>query len=314
MKKILMALIYSGSLLYIPGAFSADKTVTGVAENSGASVKDSSGKASSSNKQGQVMSLLMGGMLAAQSASHFSTCAGCSGSHPCPWECVKGAIAAGMAAMSMMQAKEHGSVAGASGLTSGLTDGGTNPYDTGSYDPTTIDTKNPDIQAANDAFKKIQSTGAINTTTGKITTPDGKTYNVKDFASEKAMAAAGIPSGAIKGAMSNAAALEKKASEKAEKIVASANASSEDSFGGGGGGSTTIVGVDDEAGGMGAGRGKGLGLSKRDPAQLAGMQKNYNGEPIGVAADSIFLMMNRRYQVKQSQDSFFGDMDLRLQK
>lgn len=312
MKKILMALIYAGSLLYVPGVFAADSTVTGVADTSGGpSVKDSSDKTSSGNKQGQIMSLLMGGMLAAQSVTHFTACKACSASKPCPWECVKGAVMAGMAAMSMMQAKEHGSVAGSSGLTSGLTDGGKNPYDTGSYDPT-IDNKNPDIAAANSAFKKIQSSGALNATTGKIKTPDGKEYNVSDFASEKSMAAAGIPSGAIKGAMSHADALSKKAEEKADKIVAKAG-SSEDSFGGGGGGSTTIVAVDDEAGGAGAGRGQGLGL-KRDPAQLAGMQKNYNGEPIGVAADSIFLMMNRRYQVKQSQDSFFGDMDLRLQK
>jgi hypothetical protein len=46
----------------------------------------------------------------------------------------------------------------------------------------------------------------------------------------------------------------------------------------------------------------------------AGMSKNYNGEPIGVAADSIFLMMNRRYKVKESQDSFFGIGDFNLKK
>lgn len=311
MKKILMALIYAGSLLYVPGVFAADSTVTGVADTSGGpSVKDASGQASSSNSRGQVMSLLTGGMLATQSYQYFSACYACSPA--CTSKCVMGAITAGMAVMSMMQAKEHGSVASSSGLTSGLTDGSKNPYDTGSYDPTLSDSKNPDIQAANAAFNKLKGVNGFNSSKGTITTPDGKEYKVSDFASEKSMKAAGIPSGAIKGAMANIEKLSAKAAEKAEKIVAKAG-SSEDSFGGGGGGSTTIVAVDDEAGGAGAGRGQGLGL-KRDPAQLAGMQKNYNGEPIGVAADSIFLMMNRRYQVKQSQDSFFGDMDLRLQK
>ncbi len=308
MKKILVALIYASSLLYVPGAFSADTPVTGVADttSNGPSVKDTSDKTSSGNKQGQVMSLLSAGMLAVQSYNYYGQCSSTNYS-----ACVMAGITAAMAALSMMQAKENGSVAASSGLTGSNTNGGNNPYDTGSYDPVT-DPNNKDIQDANAAFKKLTGTGMINTSKGTVKTPDGKEYKISDFASSKSMAAAGIPSGAIKGAMANIEKLSAKAAEKAEKIVAKAG-SSEDSFGGGGGGSTTIVAIDDEAGGAGAGRGQGLGL-KRDPAQLAGMQKNYNGEPIGVAADSIFLMMNRRYQVKQSQDSFFGDMDLRLQK
>jgi len=52
------------------------------------------------------------------------------------------------------------------------------------------------------------------------------------------------------------------------------------------------------------GRGaKGL-KNGRVPAAIAGKKKMFNGEPIGVAGDSIFDMMTRRYQVKEMQNTF----------
>ena len=79
-------------------------------------------------------------------------------------------------------------------------------------------------------------------------------------------------------------------------------------------------GVDDPAGGSLAGlgrsglntdlKGKGLGGFKgglgRDVASAKGLTKMFNGEPIGVAADSIFEMMNRRYQLLDKYDAFLG--------
>jgi hypothetical protein len=79
-------------------------------------------------------------------------------------------------------------------------------------------------------------------------------------------------------------------------------------------------GVDDPAGGSLAGLGrsglnsdlKGRGLSGlkgglgRDVASAKGLTKMFNGEPIGVAADSIFEMMNRRYQLLDKYDAFLG--------
>ena len=44
------------------------------------------------------------------------------------------------------------------------------------------------------------------------------------------------------------------------------------------------------------------------------MQKNYNGEAIGVAGDSIFGMMTRRYKVKESQRSFYDESELMVHK
>lgn len=43
---------------------------------------------------------------------------------------------------------------------------------------------------------------------------------------------------------------------------------------------------------------------ERVPASVAGKKRIFNGEPIGVAGDSIFDMMTRRYQVKTQQNSF----------
>lgn len=44
--------------------------------------------------------------------------------------------------------------------------------------------------------------------------------------------------------------------------------------------------------------------AKRDPANLAGLSKKFRGENIGIAMDDIFQMMNRRYQLKDQQNSF----------
>ena len=51
------------------------------------------------------------------------------------------------------------------------------------------------------------------------------------------------------------------------------------------------------------------GLSKdkkinRDPSQVAGLTKNYNGDPIGVAEENLFTLINRRYQIKAQNDAF----------
>lgn len=49
----------------------------------------------------------------------------------------------------------------------------------------------------------------------------------------------------------------------------------------------------------------GLGIG-RDPAGVKGMTKMFNGEPIGVAGDSIFEMMNRRYLLLDKQDTLLS--------
>ena len=43
---------------------------------------------------------------------------------------------------------------------------------------------------------------------------------------------------------------------------------------------------------------------KRKPSS-AGMAKDFHGDLIGASGDDIFTMMNRRYQLKNEQDTFF---------
>jgi hypothetical protein len=43
-------------------------------------------------------------------------------------------------------------------------------------------------------------------------------------------------------------------------------------------------------------------------AKVAGLSTNYNGEPIGVAADSIFEMVKRRYEMKDKENTFITDL------
>jgi len=53
-----------------------------------------------------------------------------------------------------------------------------------------------------------------------------------------------------------------------------------------------------------AAQGPGKNGGPRGPANVAGMKRLVNGEAIGVAADSIFDMVRRRYDLKGQQNSF----------
>lgn len=149
---------------------------------------------------------------------------------------------------------------------------------------------------------------------GTLTTKDGDTHKLSDFSSPEAMAAAGFSPDDINAAM-------KKAKELEAKYVTKYKANELGFEGGSGGGISSLSGSSDFAmdPSLGAkGIGLGNGLSDEDmrlPAnQMAGMQKDFNGDPIGVSADSIFLMMNRRYEVKKKQDSFFEEHQVKNRK
>lgn len=154
---------------------------------------------------------------------------------------------------------------------------------------------------------------------GSITTKDGKTFKPSDFKDEKSLIAAGLSPG------------------EASSMMASL------SGGFGGSGLKGKVGADLKDGkkpydfsGMAIGGGAGFGASglsigggkgggvngnvigaknlngkadprERNPAAAAGLIKEFNGEPVGAAGDDLFVMMNRRYNLKNAQDSFIGD-------
>lgn len=273
-------------------------------------VNDSANKAGDANSKGQMMSMLVGTALTVAGTSMVSSSS--------PPTVAAGVVLLGMGVLSFMQGGAHGNTKGAAGLTSNQSDGYNDLYETGGgiTDPTIA----KEAQAGQNALKELEKSGVYNPKTGTIKA-GGKTYKTSDFASKEAMAAAGFPSGLIDGAYAYAEKAAAKAEAKVSKIRLGAMTEANgyaDAGGGGGGSSGSSAAVDPYAAGMGAGMGgagSGMGgANDRDPSSLAGMQKNYNGEPIGVSADSIFLMMNRRYKVKESQESFYSDSDLALKK
>lgn len=300
MKTKMTKYVCALSLVLVPHAVFA----TGGTETTAGtiSVKDSSDKTSSSNSAGQMMSYLTGAKLFAESAQHFSKCPK-NGS-----QCALGALKAMMGALSMAQGGAHGGTASGANYSSGLTDGSAG-YTPAYNDPYAQQTAAA-YQQAKDALAKLEKGVAgskIDVKKGTLTTYDGKTYDLNKGGTPEGMAAAGFSPGAISGAMEYGAKISKEIQDKV-KLGALTAAGGFDEGGGSGRGS---MASSDSSEGSGGGSGVKL---ERDPANLAGMQKNYNGEPIGVAADSIFLMMNRRYKVKESQDSFYSDADMALKK
>lgn len=144
---------------------------------------------------------------------------------------------------------------------------------------------------------------------GSLTFPNGKVLTAAD-------AAAGNFSGALSPAESNLltaklADVMNKAKEQVAAGGADKNAEglAEDLSAGGAGGVAAAKGLkfDPNAFAM-PGMGKFGAKSGRLPASVAGMTKKLaNGESIGVAGDSIFGMMTRRYEAISSGDKFIGN-------
>lgn len=137
---------------------------------------------------------------------------------------------------------------------------------------------------------------------GNAVTKDGKKYTPADFASEKAMLAAGMSAADAKAL---AGSLNRMGSAiDAKKALAKENkdgngAGGENGAGGGAGGKGSGINANGSAKG-----GKDLEGSKRDVASVEGLAVDFNGDLIGNARDDIFKMMNRRYKLKTSQDNF----------
>lgn len=315
MKTLPIKLICILSMILSPALSYSQDAKSGVESGSsaptGPSIKDSADKSQEGNKNAEVVQTVMGGIMFGMAAKEASR-----------KNYGMAAMYAMMGMLSMQQAGNHGSAAGSAGYTSSLTDGyGKNPYDYGNIKVDDLLKNDPDYKAIESNKKALEQAGVLDPKTG-IAKAGGKTFKPSDFASTSAMAAAGVPASAISAGTAAYAAAEKRALAKAEKIrlgaMTEANGFAEGGgsaggFGAGGGAGDGEYGADYAGMGAGLGSASGSGLD-RDPSSLAGMQKNYNGEPIGVAADSIFLMMTRRYKLKERQESFFSEGDLSLQK
>ena len=164
---------------------------------------------------------------------------------------------------------------------------------------------NPTI---NSQLAKLEDMGyKVNTSKGTVTTPKGE-FPMKAFGSADAMAAAGMDPSQVSAARKGLAALNADLTEKygddAPKVVAMG-------VSGGLGGSSFGGELSEDGGDKGsdpmaaylASLKKKLNQN-RGPANVAGMQKMFGGEPIGVKMDNIFDMVHRRYQKKRKAKVF----------
>ncbi len=128
-----------------------------------------------------------------------------------------------------------------------------------------------------------------------ITTPDGKTSSFSPGISSEALSAAGLTASDLKAMAAKVTADPKGPSLSAEGVEGDG-----------------AIGVGGKSSGSETGKGympaqstqgPKLGLN-RDPAQVAGLTANLNGTPIGVASDSIFGIIDRRYEYHDDKGSF----------
>ncbi len=268
------------------------------------SLEQSSQNNLDNSQKGQGVAYMMFGALAGAAAAKFDVC-GTSGFSAYA-ACIAGGVLIGMA----FQAKDSGDSFEAPIDTSwdnlcsyssmGCA-GGTppNPY---------LDGQNvPSSDKLNILAEKFKDKGyGIDPKTGAVKTPDGKTVNPNDPASlSAALGAEGASS-----LMSEVSAMERAALDKVEEVKPSAVTAALGFEGGGGGAMGLPTGIpDDEISFNNFGlKGKNAAskLPRKPAAQVSGLSKNFNGDPIGVASDSIFIMMNRRYQLKHNQKTFLG--------
>jgi hypothetical protein len=291
----------------------ATETSTAKPQPAPAGITDSASSTRSSNTMGQLLNIAMGGANLYAAKQCFAQCSawgsGC---------CAMAAPLFLMGVQNLMQAAAQGETAGQAGSAVGATYTG---WGESGYDPNAVKAlqNDPQYKEGKEFMATVAKGGAgftYDPKTGTVTTASGKTLKSGDVNSASAMAAAGIPKSAIDTIGSMEKDILAKAEKKVSKFAVAASSSEESSSGGGGGGgfdSSTSSADGDLSYGGPAGRIAGLGID-RDPAQVAGMQKNYNGDPIGVAGDSIFKMMTRRYKTKEAQSSFLDGSELLIQK
>lgn len=269
-------------------------------DGSGTSVNGSATTTASNNNSGQSAATLAGAMYGAMSAMEFSSC----GPHH-PSACALGALYAGMAALSLMQAAENGNVAEQAATTADDTSAATTSTATDSLS-TASDSSSTlaALAATKSALKNGINGNTADLTTGKITTSDGSSYSAADFSSPSSMAAAGFSPDQIATAMATADKVNAKIADKI-KLGALTSANGSADAGGGGGVKSADTADGEEKPTTAPGLPKNS-TSPRQPASVAGLTTNYNGNPIGVSQDDIFKMMSRRYQVKEKQNEFIG--------
>lgn len=307
-KKILSA-FFAASLLVVSSSFAQSRDVAPV-DNSyanpvatqtttvgGDTIQTAADKSSKNNNSGKLLGM------AAMGVTAIGVATNCFPANPsCKW--FAAGLAASTAVTVLMGKAKNGSDATVAAVSTGpVVDSASDS----SYGGSGISyTGTPEWQAAQEQIANLEAQGyKFDRTNGTVTTPDGKKLSSSTFASNASMASAGLTPLEINA--SNAAKAKMNA-DIAAKLKGADGSMYDGDLGGGGAGSATASATSADGGLAPGSLGKNnsnLGIN-RDPAQVAGMAKNFNGEPIGVAGDGIFSMMNKRYGVKQQGGSFLS--------
>lgn len=275
----------------------ANPVATSTPEANKETIQSSGKKSSGNNNTGKMMGQVAMGVTAAGVAA---TCTGLTNPGLCKY--FAAGLAASIVVTKLMSKAKKESDATVEAVTVG---GANNQTGNNNYSGGADYMGTPEWNAAQDALKNLRAAGyTVNENTGEVTDPSGKKFSSETFASNSSMSAAGYSASDIQGFN---AAKEKMNKDIAAKVAA---ADGTDMYGSdiGGSGKAASAGSADGGPGVGGalpvvGLNKDLGIN-RDPAQVAGMSKNLGGEPIGVSADSLFDMMERRYNLLEKNGSF----------
>jgi len=288
-----------------------------MAKSTGDSVKNSSTSTDSSNAMGMAMSGVM-----AAGEGVFAGLAFDSGDVP------TGAMFTIMALQSLMQMANHAAASGQAQNTAAQTSGVNNPFKVGNYDSNDLEQKlkeqlgtNPDgtlketkinpntIGSLMAKLKNNQLPGIkYDSSKGTVSLDGGPAKKLSELNSSEAFVQAGIPKSTADRALAKVGALEKEVVNQVEKALKDklAKGGYEEGEGMNGGSGLAVRSSAEGWKPPPAGR-VPASFAKIGPAQIAGLKKNFKGDPIGVAADSIFLMVQRRYQTKERQNSFLDE-------
>jgi hypothetical protein len=140
-----------------------------------------------------------------------------------------------------------------------------------------------------ESSKRAGNTVDLDKSTVKLA--DGRKIAVDNLSSPSAMAAAGLKPGEIKALGDLLKDANSKAKVEAKMADSSDGQAGDEAYSGG---SRTVY--SDSPSGSGGGE-----IAGRKPADISGATRNFHGTKIGVAAESIFVMMNRRYHHEANQ-------------
>ncbi len=282
---------------------SGDKSFGGA--GGGGGTHDGAQKSKTANVLGGVSNTLLGGILLVDGYQNFAT-----GSAPCPTPTgcniplqVLGLMKVGMGLVALTQAGMQATSATGSSRTA-------SDSQFSGFDGKDFKLDLPDGSSYSGTGLNSQMTATLNDlakqgfkydkNAGTVTAPNGQKLKLSDLggSASSIASATGLPQSAIEKALADVNAANKKIAAKfdANKVKLS--------FSGGGGGSGSGAGTASLASSGAPNFGSLFSSPKPAQAKIAGLQKNIGGQPVGIAQDNIFNMVQRRYEEKRKTEFF----------